>query len=272
MSDASANAAVERVLADLAAEHDALAALVADIDQSAWRTVTPADGWDVADSISHLWFFDIRAALAIRDHEAFARDTTEMMANFAGRAKGSGDPSVDHGRTVSGAQLFADWRADSAALVSAGRAADSSVRVPWYGPSMSLASFLTARLMETWAHGVDVADALGKSIVTSARLKHVCHIGFLARPNSYRSRGLPVPEADIAVRLVAPDGSTWTWGNDDAAESISGTALDFALLVTQRRHVDDTGLVATGPLAREWTTIAQAFAGPAGPGRQPASR
>jgi uncharacterized protein (TIGR03084 family) len=134
---------------------------------------------------------------------------------------------------------------------------------------MSLASFLTARLMETWAHGVDISDALGKPIVTSARLKHVCHIGFLARPNSYRSRGLAVPEADIAVRLTAPDGSTWSWGNDAAPESITGTGLDFALLVTQRRHVDDTALVADGVLARQWTTFAQAFAGPAGPGRQP---
>ena len=265
MANAPGSDAVERVLADLAAEHDGLAALVADIDEDGWRTTTPADGWDVADSVSHLWFFDIRAALAIRDHEGFARDTAEMMANFA---KG-GDPSVAHGRAVSGSQLFADWRADGAALVAAGRAADATVRVPWYGPSMSLASFLTARLMETWAHGVDVADALGKPVVTSARLKHVCHIGFLARPNSYRARNLPVPDANIAVHLVAPDGSTWAWGNDDAPESITGTALDFALLVTQRRHVDDTALVASGALAREWTTIAQAFAGPAGPGRKP---
>ena len=272
MSDAPANAAVERVLSDLAAEHDALAALVADIDESSWRTRTLADGWDVADSISHLWFFDIRAALAIRDQDGFARDTAEMMTNFASRTKEGGDPSVDHGRAVSGAQLFADWRSDSAALVAAGRAADAAVRVPWYGPSMSLASFLTARLMETWAHGVDVADALNKPIVTSARLKHVCHIGFLARQNSYRARGRTVPEADIAVRLAAPDGSTWTWGNDDAPETIAGTALDFALLVTQRRHLDDTALVANGTFAREWTTIAQAFAGPAGPGRQPRSR
>ncbi len=265
MSPAAPDDAVERVIADLAAEHDGLASLVADIGESDWRATTPADGWDVADSVSHLHFFDIRAALAIRDHEGFARDTQEMMANFAT----GGDPSVAYGRAVTGAELFADWRAESAALVAAGRAADKTVRVPWYGPSMSLASFLTARLMETWAHGVDVADALGKPIVTSARLKHVCHIGFLARPNSYRARGAAVPDADIAVRLAAPDGSTWAWGNDDAAESITGTALDFALLVTQRRHVDDTALVATGALAREWTTIAQAFAGPAGPGRQP---
>lgn len=267
MSSAPSVDPVEQVITDLAAEHAGLANLVADIEEGAWRTTTPADGWDVADSVSHLHFFDIRAALAIRDAEAFARDTQEMMASFAT----GGDPSVAHGRAVSGRQLFADWKAQSAALIDAGRNADKSVRVPWYGPSMSLASFLTARLMETWAHGVDVADALARPIIASERLRHVCHIGFLARANSYRARGLAVPDADIALRLGAPDGSTWSWGNDDAPESITGSALDFALLVTQRRHVDDTALVATGKHAREWTTIAQAFAGPAGPGRAPRS-
>ena len=257
--------ATDRVIADLADEHAGLLGLVAEIDEAGWRTRTPASGWDVADSVSHLHFFDIRAALAIRDADGFARDAQEMLAKFAS----GGDPSVAHGRSVTGAQLLADWRTESAGLVGTGRAGDRSKRVPWYGPSMSLASFLTARLMETWAHGVDVSDALGKPIVTSMRLKHVCHIGFLARANSYRSRNLEVPDADIAVRLAAPDGSTWEWGNEAAPESISGTALDFALLVTQRRHRDDTALRAEGKLASEWLSIAQAFAGPAGDGREP---
>ena len=257
--------ATDRVIADLAAEHAALGDLVADIDEGAWRTATPAEGWDVADSLSHLHFFDIRAALAIEDPERFARDTAEMMAAFA---KG-GDPSVAFGRSVPGRELLAAWREKSAALVRAGREGDRSRRVPWYGPSMSLASFLTARLMETWSHGVDVSDALSKPIVVSPRLRHVAHIGVLARANSYRARGREVPEADIRVELAAPDGSSWTWGNETAPESVTGPALDFCLLVTQRRHVADTRLVARGDLAAEWLTIAQAFAGPAGPGRQP---
>lgn len=260
--------ATDRVIADLAAEHAALEDLVADIDEAGWRTTTPAEGWDVADSVSHLHFFDIRAALAIEDPEGFARDATEMMAAFAA----GGDPSVAFGRSVSGRELLADWRDKSAALVRAGREGDRTRRVPWYGPSMSLASFLTARLMETWSHGVDVSDALGKPIVVSGRLKHVAHIGVLARANSYRARGREVPEADIRVVLDAPDGSVWVWGNESAPESVTGPAVDFCLLVTQRRHVADTSLEARGDLAAEWLTIAQAFAGPAGPGRQPLSR
>jgi uncharacterized protein (TIGR03084 family) len=70
----------------------------------------------------------------------------------------------------------------------------------------------------------------------------------------------------VHVALTAPDGTWWTWG-DDAADAVRGDALDFCLVVTQRRHLDDTDLSVTGPVARQWIAIAQAFAGPAGAGR-----
>ena len=50
---------------------------------------------------------------------------------------------------------------------------------------------------------------------------------------------------------------------------MTGPALDFCLLVTQRRHRDDLALSIDGPAATEWMTIAQAFAGTAGTGRSP---
>ena len=80
---------------------------------------------------------------------------------------------------------------------------------------------------------------------------------------------MQVPERDVRVELAAPDGSTWTWGPEDAADVVRGDALDFCLVVTQRRHPADTALVVEGPAAEEWMGIAQAFAGPPGPGRQP---
>jgi uncharacterized protein (TIGR03084 family) len=259
--------ATDIVLRDLADEHLALAALIAELSEPQWRLKTPADGWDIADSVSHLYFFDIRSALAMTDAAGFAADGQEMMKSFTS----GGDPSVAFGRSVSGAELASEWKKFSAALVLAGRNADRTQRVPWYGPSMSVASFLTARLMETWAHSVDISDALSLPPTTSMRLKHIAHIGVLARANSYRAHQREVPEANIFVSLQAPDGSVWEWGNADAPESVRGLALDFSLLVTQRRHVQDTRLVAQGTLATEWLGIAQAFAGPAGAGRQPLS-
>jgi uncharacterized protein (TIGR03084 family) len=148
--------ATDIVLRDLADEHLALAALIAELSEPQWRLKTPADGWDIADSVSHLYFFDIRSALAMTDAAGFAADGQEMMKSFTS----GGDPSVAFGRSVSAAELASEWKKFSAALVLAGRNADRTQRVPWYGPSMSVASFLTARLMETWAHSVDISDAL----------------------------------------------------------------------------------------------------------------
>lgn len=127
----------------------------------------------------------------------------------------------------------------------------------------------TARIMETWAHGQDVADALGVHREPSARLRHVAHIGVRARDFAHAVHSLPAPAEEFRVELTAPDGQVWTWGPEDAAQRVSGSALDFCLLVTQRRHRDDCALVAVGPDAERWLDIAQAFAGPPGGGRKP---
>jgi uncharacterized protein (TIGR03084 family) len=134
---------------------------------------------------------------------------------------------------------------------------------------MSAASSLTARIMETWAHTQDIADALGVTREPTDRLRHVAHIGVGARAFSYAVHGKSVPVAEIRVELAGPDGTVWTWGPAEAENRISGPALDFCLLVTQRRHRNDLSLDIEGPAAIEWMAIAQAFAGAAGTGRPP---
>ena len=123
--------------------------------------------------------------------------------------------------------------------------------------------------METWAHGQDVADALHVERAPTDRLRHVAFIGARALPNSYQARGLPVPDTPVGVELRAPSGEVWAFGAADAANTVRGPALDFCLAVTQRRHLDDLDLDLQGPVANEWLSIAQAFAGPPGPGRKP---
>jgi uncharacterized protein (TIGR03084 family) len=134
---------------------------------------------------------------------------------------------------------------------------------------MSAASSLTARIMETWAHTQDIADALGVIREPTERLRHVAHIGVGARAFSYAVHGQPAPETPVRVDLTGPGGAVWTWGPQDAGNRVTGPALDFCLLVTQRRHRDDLALTITGPAATEWMAIAQAFAGEAGTGRSP---
>ncbi|MGH9185078.1 MAG: maleylpyruvate isomerase family mycothiol-dependent enzyme, partial [Acidimicrobiales bacterium] len=154
------------------------------------------------------------------------------------------------------------WRDARGALIAAFAAFDPAARLPWYGPPMGARSFLTARLMETWAHGQDVRHAVGLAPEGSNRLRHIAHLGVVTRSWSYRVRGMEPPEGEARVELVAPDGGEpWTWGPPDAPNRVRGTALEFCLVVTQRRHVDDTSLVTEGDAATEWMRIAQCFAG-----------
>ncbi len=170
---------------------------------------------------------------------------------------------------MSGADVISWFDASRRRLIDVFAELDPAARLPWYGPSMSAASALTARIMETWAHGQDVADALGADRPVTARLRHVAHIGVRALPYSFAVRGLDVPAEPVRVELAAPGGETWAWGPPDAANRVTGPALDFCLLVTQRRHRDDTEMRAEGDVADRWLDVAQAFAGPPGPGRRP---
>ncbi len=250
---------------DLDAESADLDSRVAPLDDDAWLTPTPADGWDIRDTINHLRSFDRDALLAVTDPDGF----TARLAGLGDDAGRYVERLTVEGRATPPAEVLPAWRAGREALSGALRAVDPGVRVPWFGPPMSPASFVTARLMETWAHGQDVVDALGQDRPASARLRSVAEIGVRARPFSYAVRGLALPERPVRVELTGPDGEGWTWGPEDAADVVRGTAFDFCLLVTHRRHRDDLDLEVTGSAAGEWLGIAQAFAGPPGNGRQP---
>jgi uncharacterized protein (TIGR03084 family) len=263
------------LLVDLDAEFDDLWAVVGGLNDSApeWGLPTLAEGWAVRDQISHLAFFDEAGRMAVVEPVAFAALVDRFMA-------GTGDPMEVHlakGRAMGGDELLGWWGTVHRAMVGAFAVADPSARVPWFGSPMGVLSFISARLMETWAHGQDVCDALGVDRLPTARLHHIAHLGVRARPYSYIVRGRDVPDGRIDVVVTGPAGDDWRWeigkpnhtgdhtGDDVAA--VRGSALDFCLAVTQRRNVADTGLVVTGTLAEEWMSIAQAFAGPPGPGR-----
>ncbi|MFG3687721.1 TIGR03084 family metal-binding protein [Micromonospora sp. NPDC047740] len=246
------------LLADLAAESAQLDALVAPLPPVDWDRPTPAPGWTVAHQIAHLAWTDHVAHLAATDAAAFFASVTAAP-----------DPArlVDDGAAAflaPPAELLARWRDGRAALAAALAAAPPGEKLPWYGTGMSPASMVTARIMETWAHGEDVAEALGVERAPTARLRHVAHLGFRTLGHGFAAHGRPVPAAPVRVELAAPDGALWTFGPAGAADLVTGPALDFCLLVTQRRHRADLALVATGPVADEWLDVAQAFAGPPG--------
>ncbi len=251
--------------ADLAAESAVTRALVADLDEAGWRTPTPAAGWDIADQISHLAYFDEVTVQSAVHPEQFNAELA------AAEVDGGINPDTIAARfrDRTGAELLAWFEVARAELIDTFIGLDPRARLPWFGPAMSAASSLTARIMETWAHTQDIADALGVTREPTPRLRHVAHIGVGARVFSYAVHGETPPPDPVRVELIAPEGALWTWGPEDAKDRVTGPALDFCLLVTQRRHRDDLALAVTGAAATEWMTIAQAFAGAAGTGRSP---
>ena len=252
-----------RVVADLAEETDALLAVLSRRGAADWDAATPAEGWTIRDQVTHLAYFDDATLLALSDPAAFVEQRAELLAlgdTFP-------DAVADRHRALTGEECLAWLRRSRAALLSAYLDADADLRLPWYGPDMGLASSATGRLMETWAHGQDVADTVGEVRQPGARLRHVADLGVRTFAFSFRLRGRAVPEAPVRVELDGPGGERWTWGPPDAEARVSGAAVDFCLVVTQRRNLADTGLRVTGPVATEWISIAQAFAGAPGPGR-----
>lgn len=208
-----------------------------------WSTATPAEGWTVRDTVVHLHLADRCGLASVAGADLTASATALLAQDYRGD------------------DLAADWRRDRTLLARAllARPADAD-RLAWFGPPMSTASFLTARLMETWAHGVDIRDAAAAPTVLTPRLRHVADLGVRTRGWSYQVRGLARPAAEVAVVLDA-DGEAWTWGPPEADQRVTGPALEFCLLVVQRRPLPALSLTTTGPDAGRWLEIAQAFAG-----------
>lgn len=254
---------MDKICDDLEAEHNALDAVVAERSEDGWTTDTPAEGWDVKDTIVHLIQADVAARIAVNEPDRFVELRDRAMTTGLGGAFGAkGDRS--------GQEVLAWWRDERSQMVSAFRSRGPKDRIPWFGPDMSTRSFATARLMETWSHGRDVADTFGAPWPPTDRLRHVAHIGVSTRGWSYINRGMTPPEDPVRIELVSPSGEEWTWGPEEAEDRITGLAEEFCLVATQRRRPEQTGLVASGPLAEEWIAIAQAFAGP--PTETPADR
>ena len=260
---------LDDLLSALASEGSRLRATLAVLPDEAWRAPTPAAGWDVATQIAHLAWTDEAALLAV----AAARGDSAAWDALVLRALADPDRVVDAealaGAEHPPAELLARWDTARRGLAEALPTVDG--KLPWFGPPMSPASMATARLMETWAHSLDVYEALGIEPTVTDAIYHVCYLGIRTRNYAYAMHDLTPPAEEFRVELTGPGGAAWAWGPVDAEQRVSGPAYDFARLVTRRIHRDDTALTASGAEAEQWLSIAQAFAGPPGDGRGPAA-
>ncbi|HVT64996.1 MAG TPA: maleylpyruvate isomerase family mycothiol-dependent enzyme [Mycobacteriales bacterium] len=246
---------MEPIVSDFAAESDALDALLVTLSDEQWLTPTPAVGWDVRDSVTHLAFANELAAEIARTGKS----------EFMDRALASGSLDIlerEHlarGRGMAPSDVHEWWRETVSSLSSALSELPHDRRLPWGPMKMSVTSFTTARLMETWAHGLDCFDAIGVEPVDTVRLYHVAHIGLNSISYAFAVRGQP-PPGRIQLVLAAPDGTTWRLGYESAPTLIEGAAGDWCRVAVRRnRRGEAERLRGTGPDARAVIANAQAY-------------
>ncbi len=240
-------------------ESEALAAILDGLESVDWERTTQFKGWTINDVIVHLHYWNRCADLALTDPEGFSEELGELRKALAG----SGLRAYENGIVAErGVDLFEAWRALYTDMGERWAKLDPKLRVRWAGPEMSVRSSMSARQMETWAHGLEVFDCLGQRREEHDRVRNIVVLGVNAFGWSFKVHGHEIPEKMPSLQLTAPSGVVWDFGESDQQERITGPAVDFAQVVTQTRNVADTALVAEGPVATAWVAQAQCFAGP----------
>jgi uncharacterized protein (TIGR03084 family) len=242
-------------------ECDCLYELLEPVPDGQWQRPTQFKGWTFNDVIGHLYMFDYAAKLTLEGPEVLRAFFAQIAA---GRA--NGHSLVSYTRRwlgdSQGISLLQKWRAFYRELASAYADQDPVRRVAWGGPDMSVRSLISARQMETWAHGQAIFDVLGVTRRESDRLKNIAVMGVNTFGWTFANRKLPVPPFKPYVRLESPSGASWEWNSPEQADRITGSAVDFCRVITQTRNVADTRLEVAGPIAQQWMSTAQCFAGP----------
>ena len=234
--------------------------LLETLDPADWARPTPFKSWTVWEVMAHLHWSDAKAVLAIRDPEAFARDAAGLAASFK-RGVSLSALTAEALGPLSPRELRGRWRDTGDELCTRVEALESKARVVWYGPDMGARTFCSARQMETWAHGQDLYDLLGRERRYHDRLQNIAVLGVRTFGWTFANRRLPVPPEVPRVRLRAPSGSSWEWNATNENDHVEGSASDFCHVVTQGRNIADTRLEVVGDIATQWMAMAQCFAG-----------
>lgn len=242
-------------------EGASLAALLRELTPAQWQQPTPFKNWTPWDVVAHLHLSDLWACASLRSRDDFAVEIKPFLKAIQQRT-----PMRDYTRqcfeALDGPALHAAWQQTLATLCAAVDAAEANTRLAWFGPDMGLRSFVTARYMETWAHGQDLYDLLGRRRVYTDALHAIATLGVKTYEFCFRNRGQTAPQPLPYLHLVAPSGAIWEWNEPSAEHRIEGQASEFCHVVTQNRNVADTALRVIGASALQWMNIAQCFAGP----------
>lgn len=245
--------------ADFHDESEVLAKLLEALPADQWNKTTQFKGWTINDVITHLHFWNKAADLSLRSPQEFRAYMASLMREIPTR----GMRAIENAEIAErGPDLFHAWQTLYRDMAPRWQTLDPKARLQWAGPEMSARSMMTARQMETWAHGQEVFDLLGAQQPQSDRIRNIVVLGVNTFGWSHKVHGQDVPDQVPAISLTAPSGAIWQFGDDGQDNAITGDAIEFAQVVTQTRNIADTSLTVTGEIAIGWMQIAQCFAGP----------
>jgi uncharacterized protein (TIGR03084 family) len=235
---------MRQILADLVAEQQSLDQSLQRAPDRDWKQKT-GNGWNVQETIAYLAWTEQHSAAILDEHgdlDAFAA------------------AGVAEGKKKRPQEVIEWWRFSRADVVEALSKLRGDERIDWVEGDVSAKTFATARLADTWAHGLDILTALDKEIVDTPRLVHVAFLGWATLPHAFGAAGEDYPEP-IRVELVGPGYARWVFGPEDSSQIVRGNAADWCRVVVRRMDADDAeNLSATGEVAETALEVANVFA------------
>ena len=242
---------MREILSDLVAEQQFLDQFLQRIPLKDWDKKTRSVGWTIRDTISHLADSEELAASVMTGEADLTRyRSTPDLDSLRQEA-------VDKGRKMRPQDVIEWWRGGRAKVVEPLSHMGPEHRLEWIAGSMSARTLATTRLMETWAHGLDIYEALGAEIEDTPRIRHICWLGWKSLPYAFKLAGHDyVP---IRVEVIGPGYVKWVYGPDDAENLIKGSAADWARLSVRRATVKDTRLKVTGEAAQVAVEVVRTY-------------
>ncbi len=249
---------------DFRDESDTIAKVLASAGDADFSTITQFKKWTIEDVIGHLHVWNAAALMTLQNPDgfrSFIKGFMEQVAKGAGHIEAQNAWIDEHDGGLRGKALFDRYCEYYPKVAAAYDAADPEARVAWAGPDMSTQSKIIARQMETWSHGQEIFDILGKDREDGDRVRNIAHLGVTTFGWTFRNRKEEPPAPKPFVQLTAPSGSIWEWNEPQDDNLVRGSAVEFAQIVTQTRNVKDTSIETIGDIATRWMDIAQCFAG-----------
>jgi uncharacterized protein (TIGR03083 family) len=264
---------MREILSDLVAEQQHLDQFLQTLRDRQWSISTPAEGWTIQDTVSHLAYVESFAAEVLE--EGKKRVDREKITDLDTWT----EIGAEQGRGRRHQEIIEWWRFGRADVVDALSRMAATDRVPWLYGDMSAQSFANLRLMETWAHGLDIKAAIldrvtplpappegleeeeewNDPLADTTRLRHIASLGQRSLPFAFEQAGEEFPSQGIRVEVMGPLYAAWRFGPEDTDQVIKGMAGDWCRLVVQRQSADETGLKAVGDYAETALKIARAY-------------